>query len=286
MRVLCCLNRDIASNLALNLLLPALTEHETRVALTEQVGALPPNEPLQRRQLRIAEQSLFNEIFFPLIEAAHAPATAGRLLTFGEIQERKAIPVQAVPTPNCGMGLQGIREFSPDVIVVIRYGAIFQKPVLEIPPLGVINLHSGVLPKYRGVLATFRALASQDCEIGCTLHYIDDPTIDTGDIISVGRMPVVSGHSLFRHILNLYPMGTQLLVDALRVLERGNPLPRRAQPNEGAAYYSYPSQSEWDEFNRLGWHVADPADLESTMGRYLPARFEDGRLAATPGSPL
>jgi methionyl-tRNA formyltransferase len=274
MRILCCLNRDIASNLALNLLLPVLTQHETRVALSEQVGTIPRNEPRQRRELRIAEQSLFNEVFFPLVETAHAAVSTGRLLTFSQIQTSKKIPVRAVHDPNCGAGLQRIRDFSPDVIVVIRYGAIFQRSVLEIPPLGVINLHSGILPRYRGVLATFRALANKDSEVGCTLHYIVDPTIDTGDIISVSRMPVVAGHSLLRHVLGLYPSGTQLLVDALRALASGDPLPHQMQPRDGGEYYSYPTQSEWDEFCGRGWSVADPSDLESTMGQYLPARAE------------
>src|SRR2546421_640653 len=72
MRILCCLNRDLASNIALNLLLPSLDGHDVRVGLTDRVGSgnSPTTEAAARRELRLAEQSLPNEVFFPLIERA------------------------------------------------------------------------------------------------------------------------------------------------------------------------------------------------------------------------
>jgi methionyl-tRNA formyltransferase len=265
MRILCCTNRDIASNLALNLLLPVLAEHEAQVVLTEQVGSVSADEPAPRRELRIAEQVLFNKFFFPLVES-RAVVPTGALLTFSEIQRLRNIPIHVLPDPNSGIGLRRIVEYSPEVIVCVRYGAILRSPVLEIPRLGVLNLHSGMLPTYRGVLPTFRALANEDGQIGCTLHYISDSTIDTGDIVSTSRMPVVANHSLLRHILDLYPSGIQMLADALRALWTGQELPRQAQ--SGGNYYSYPTQAEWDAFCSRGWRVADPSDVESLMARF------------------
>jgi methionyl-tRNA formyltransferase len=278
MRILCCINRDIASNFALNLLLPALAQHEVQVALTEQVGTVSAGEPAQRRELRIAEQGLFNEIFFPLVES-RAAAAAGAALTFAEIEALKRIPFQVVQNPNTGIGLRKIRDYAPDLIVCIRYGAILQRSVIEIPRLGVLNLHSGILPTYRGMLATFRALANEDAEIGCTLHYVADATIDSGDIISVSRVPVVAGNSLLRHILDLYPSGTRMLADALRALSAGEQLPRLPQSRVAGKYYSAPTQAEWDEFCSRGWQVAKPSDVASIMTHYLSARpdSEPGR---------
>ena len=64
MRILCCLNRDLASNVALNILLPVLAGHDVRVGLTERVGqvAAVSDEPAGRRELRVAEQSMPNEL--------------------------------------------------------------------------------------------------------------------------------------------------------------------------------------------------------------------------------
>jgi Formyl transferase len=153
MRILCCPNRDLASKLALNLLLP--------VGLTEQVGGVPAEESRQRRELRIAEQILPDLMLFPLVERA-APCEGGhRNLTFTEVQRLRGIPVDSLVDPNCASGL----DLKADVI--------------GIPPRGVLNLHSRILPAYRGVLATLRAMLKQETEVGCALHYIRDESIDT-----------------------------------------------------------------------------------------------------------
>ena len=67
MRILCCVNRDLPSAVALNLLLPALVGHEVRVGLSERVGRPTPEEAPGRRILRVAEQTLPNELVFPLV---------------------------------------------------------------------------------------------------------------------------------------------------------------------------------------------------------------------------
>ena len=269
MRILCCLNRDLASNLALNLLLPALAHHTVRVVLTERVGSLRTDEPRQRRELRIAEQALPNGALFPLVERAALPDNGRRHLTFTEISRARGIPVDPLSDPNGEAGLQFVRAFAPDLIVTIRYGAILKAPVIAVPGYGVLNLHSGILPAYRGVLATFRAMLAGEAHIGCTLHYIRDPSIDTGDIVGIRLIPLQRDESLLRNTLAVYPAGIQMLCAALETLQQGRPLPSTIQhPGEGT-YYSYPTQQEWDEFTRRGWRVADPSDLERIMSKYM-----------------
>lgn len=267
MRILCCLNRDLASNLALNLLLPALAPHTVRVGLTEQVGRAVANEPWQRAELRIAEQILPNLTLFPLIERATRDDTGHRHLTFGEIQRLRGIPIEILADPNGGPGLDLVKSFAPDLILTIRYGAILKAGVIGIPPRGVLNLHSGILPDYRGVLATFRAMLNQESEVGCTLHYIRDAGIDTGDIVAIHRQPLQE-RSLLRNILDLYPPGIEMLRRALQILEQGGELPTVAQQRGEGAYYSYPTSEEWDRFTRGGGRVADPSDLQQLLLRY------------------
>ncbi|MEO7963002.1 MAG: formyltransferase family protein, partial [Gemmatimonadaceae bacterium] len=117
-----------------------------------------------------------------------------------------------------------MRDLAPDLVVSIRYGAIFKSRFLAIPRLGVLNLHSGQLPTYRGVLATFRALAAGEKEIGMTVHYISDGTIDTGAIVAVTRTPVDRTRSLFWHIAQVYGPGIEALGDAVQRVLRGEVL--------------------------------------------------------------
>lgn len=242
MRILCCLNRDLASNLALSLLAPDLAGHEVRVALTERVGTPAVDEPIQRRALRAAEQLQPHEFIVP-----------------------NGIQLLPIANPNSDAGLTSIRAFAPDLILSIRYGAIFKEAVIGIPRLGILNLHSGVLPTYRGVLATFRALMNGDVEIGCTLHYISDASIDTGRIVATSRTAVHPDRSLLWHVLALYPSGVELIRAALRQLEQHGELPAHEHGREKGAYYSYPTALEWDEFTRRGWRIADPSDIQLAL---------------------
>jgi methionyl-tRNA formyltransferase len=76
--------------------------------------------------------------------------------------------------PNSVAGLELIRSLEPDLIVSIRYRRILKDEVIAIPRLGVLNLHSGVLPDYKGVMATFWAMLQNEEMIGATLHRIVD----------------------------------------------------------------------------------------------------------------
>jgi methionyl-tRNA formyltransferase len=271
MRLLCCLNRDLPSNLALNLLLPALRHHDVHVCLTEQVGdaAALRDEPRERRELRNAEQWLPNEVLFPLIERSNLPDRDSRYLTFVEIERHRGISIEQMPDPNSAQGLATIRAFAPDLIVAIRYGAIFKAAAIAAPKLGVLNLHSGLLPAYRGVLATFRALLNGDKEIGCTLHWISDPTIDTGGIIGIRTIPVDRNGSLLAHVLALYPPGVTLLSGVIEELAIGRRPRATEQPRHAGAYHRYPTATEWAEFLRLGWRVVDASDLFAAFRRYI-----------------
>ena len=254
----------------MNLLLPTLAGHQARVGLTERVGAVSgDDEPPQRRELRDAEQHYPNEILFPLLDRSRLPDDGRRYLTFAEIERHRGIPVQGLPSLNKGAGFELVQSFAPDLIVTVRYGSILKPPVIGLPRLGVLNLHSGRLPQYRGVLATFRALMNADTKIGCTLHYISDGTIDTGDVVGVESVRVRPEASLLAHVLSLYPPGVGLLHAAIESLAAGKELAHVPQAASGGAYYSYPTAEDWAEFARRGWRVTQAADLIAVSRLYL-----------------
>ena len=272
MKILCCVNADVVSNVALNLLLPALAPHEVFVGATTRVGsaAQEATEPPPRRELRVAEQRMPIELMFPLIESAELP-DEGRYLTFRELERHRGIPVTALSNPNVGDGLALIQRIAPDLILSIRYGAIFKSAAIGVPRLGILNLHAGLLPSYRGVIATFRAIMAGEREIGCTLHYITDGTIDTGPVVGYAPVAVNAQRSLFANVLSLYPSGIALIQQALSRLERGETLETHTQT--GGTYFSYPRADEWDDFVTRGWRVADPSDFHELFAKYAALSF-------------
>jgi methionyl-tRNA formyltransferase len=158
--------------------------------------------------------------------------------------------------------IQRIAATKPDIIVSIRFGLIIGEQVIAIPQHGVINLHSGVLPDYRGVMATFRAMTNGDAEIGSTLHFIQDSSIDTGDIISIEKITNQQNSSYLLNTLNLYRKGCHQLITAVENLDRNIYIPRQAQKNEGH-YFSFPTAEDLKHFTALGYQLFDPTELDA-----------------------
>jgi len=83
-----------------------------------------------------------------------------------------------------------ISELSPDLIVVSTFDQIIPKSIIDIPPLGVINVHPSPLPKYRGATPIFWVLRNSEKKTGITCHFIEDSKIDSGRIINSIPVPI------------------------------------------------------------------------------------------------
>src|SRR5213592_5134874 len=108
-----------------------------------------------------------------------------------------------------------IRGLAPDVIVVVAYGQILPREVLEIPCLACLNLHASLLPRWRGAAPIQAAIAAGDCETGITVMYMDEG-LDTGDILlqrSVEILANDTGGSLHDRLGQIAP---EALLESLR----------------------------------------------------------------------
>ena len=266
MRILCCANRDLESNYALNLLLPELSQHSARVVLSERVGQ--PSAPSAIRALRAIEQAIPNDVVFPLAERCVPPH--GRSLTFNELSTYCEGELPAAVDLNADAGLAFLDAFAPDLVITIRYGHILRARAIGVPTHGVINLHSGLLPQYRGILSTLYAMANGDADVGCTLHWIVEPSIDTGPIIAVARRPVERDRSLLWHVLSLYPLGVPLIVETVRRLTSGERVPRLPQAPGAGVYRSTPTAADVEALFGRGVELFDASDLREAFARYVP----------------
>lgn len=168
--------------------------------------------------------------------------------------------------PNSAAGLAALRRLRPDVIVSVRYRRILRDAVIKIPRLGVLNLHSGVLPDYKGVMATFWAMLRGEREIGATLHRIVDSGIDTGPILAIKRMATEFDRSYLANVLRLYAPGCDMVVGALQDLERGQRLDGRTQV-PGGHYFTAPRAADVERFLGQGLILADGKELAALYPR-------------------
>src|SRR4029077_19876612 len=126
------------------------------------------------------------------------------------------------------------RALKPDVVVVIAYGQILPRDVLEIPRLACLNVHASLLPRWRGAAPIQAAIAGGDRETGITVMYMDEG-LDTGDILlqrKVEILPSNTGGSLHDRLAQVAP---EALLESLRLLAAGKAT-RIPQDNALATY--------------------------------------------------
>ncbi len=117
-----------------------------------------------------------------------------------------------------------IGEFQPDLIVVCAYGRILPGPLLRLPPLGTINVHGSLLPKYRGAAPIQWAIIRGETETGITIMQMDEG-LDTGDILLPGAMPIELDDTAGTLAAKMAELGGRLLVEALDRLRAGTLTP-------------------------------------------------------------
>lgn len=127
-----------------------------------------------------------------------------------------------------------LKELAPDCIVVVAYGQILSKEILDIPPRGCINVHGSLLPKYRGASPINWCIVQGEVETGITTMYMD-VGLDTGDMIHKDTVAITPDMSFGELYYLLKPMGSEVLLKSLKEMEAGT-APRTPQNDEESSY--------------------------------------------------
>ncbi|HET6888246.1 MAG TPA: methionyl-tRNA formyltransferase [Candidatus Udaeobacter sp.] len=173
------------------------------------------------------------------------------------------IPVLQPARIKDRQALEEIRALRPDVIVVMAYGQILPRGLLETPEIGCLNLHASLLPRWRGAAPIQAAIAAGDREIGMTVMYMDEG-LDTGDILlqrTIDILPADTGGALHDRLAGVAP---ETLLESLDLLAKGK-APRTPQDNAVATYA--PKLKRED--GKIDW--SDPADaIERKIRAFNP----------------
>ena len=113
-----------------------------------------------------------------------------------------------------------IKEVNPDLIVVVAYGKILPKEIIDIPKYGIINVHSSLLPKYRGASPIHSAILNGDKESGVSIMYIEEG-LDSGDVILKETCEITEDDTLGTLHDRLKELGAIGLEKALKLIEMG-----------------------------------------------------------------
>ena len=212
-----------------------------------------------------------------------------------EVAIEHSIPVYTVEGLRQRPAQDLVRGFEPDVIVVAAYGYILPKEILEIPRLGCLNVHSSILPRWRGAAPVQRAILTQDEQVGVCIMRMEEG-LDTGDWC-VCRTVEVGETSYVDLLGQLADIGSQALLTALEMLQAGT-IEWNAQDENDVTYAEKISkgelfvQPETDALtNKLRVQASSPAHparcvVASRTVAILEARTVDEELVSELGLSL
>ncbi len=159
--------------------------------------------------------------------------------------------------------IDSLRAARPDLIIIVAYGQILPKAVLEIPPLGCINVHTSLLPRWRGAAPIQYAILHGDHETGVTTMYLDE-NMDTGDIILQRAQLIHADDTSATLHDRLAKLGGDLLVETVGLIAEGK-APRAKQDETRATY----SKKIAKEDGRVNW-TRSAVEIERQVRAFDP----------------
>ena len=164
-----------------------------------------------------------------------------------ELAQSAGIPVFQPERIKREEGVAMLKSCAPDLCVTAAFGQLLSQEILDIPPLGTINVHSSLLPRHRGSAPINWSIIQGDPVTGVTTMFTDKG-MDTGDILLTRETPIGPAENAGELSDRLAVMGAELLIETIRALEAGT-LTRIPQDHEAATYE--PKMDK--ELGRIDW---------------------------------
>jgi methionyl-tRNA formyltransferase len=177
-------------------------------------------------------------------------------------QEARRLGIAALTptTLKTAEALEQLRSYNADAAVVVAYGMILPKTILDAPHYGCFNLHGSLLPRWRGAAPINRAIMAGDAESGVMVMKMD-AGLDTGDVAMAERLPITDTMTAADLHDALAPLGADLMVRAMGALERGK-LQLTKQSEDGVTYAAKIDKAE----ARIDWNQPAHAVLRHIHG--------------------
>lgn len=150
---------------------------------------------------------------------------------------------------NSPVSIAKLKDLSPDLLISVAGNEIFKKPLIELAPKGCLNIHTALLPKYRGLMPSFWVLKHREKETGVSVFYVDEG-IDSGPILVQERFTI--GNMTQRELIQATKLlGMKATIKAIEKIREGN---TATIPNndEESTYFHFPTKKDIKEFRKAG----------------------------------
>lgn len=152
------------------------------------------------------------------------------------------------------ISIRNLQIFKPHTIAAIKNSGKF-----------LWNLHTGILPEYRGVFPQLWAMANDEKETGVTLHHVDEG-IDTGPIICSERFPIDKQSSFLKIFFESHTYATSCIIKAIKSGDHKSVLEQSAQAGE-SNYYTFPTPKNCENWEKKGIHISNPKEIVDILSK-------------------
>lgn len=166
---------------------------------------------------------------------------------------RRGIPCSIVGDVNAPVFLETLKACSPDVIISVSCPQIFKKPLIALPPKGILNLHGAILPHYRGVMPSFWMMANAETKAGVSIYFVNEK-IDAGDLCGQKIFNIGRHESLDQFLQRSKRIAADLLLATLLRMAKGKVRREPINLAQGS-YYSWPDADAVKRFRAAGHSI-------------------------------
>ena len=194
------------------------------------------------------------------------PAGRGKKLKASEVKElalQHDLPVFQPASLKSDDALSELSSLNADIMIVVAYGLLLPKAILEAPRLGCLNVHGSILPRWRGAAPIQRAIWAGDEETGVTIMQMDEG-LDTGDMLHISRCPIDATETSASLYAKLADLGPSALIETIAKLANGE-ITAQVQDDQQANYAKKLSKEEAN----IDWSM-DASQIERNIRAFNP----------------
>lgn len=218
-----------------------------------QTAAVYIAPPLFKKQTTLQATQRYIKTFGAAAGAHLTARVIGAKLqgrSIAAVCRKYGVPSSIVRDVNAPEFLDELRGFSPDVLVSVSCPLIFKKPLIELPPRGILNLHGAILPHYRGIMPAFRQLANGEEKAGVSIYFVNED-IDAGDLCGQRIFDIPPDDSLDSFLVRSKAIAADLLLEVLGRMEDGTVTSAPLNLAQGS-YYKWPDAAAVEQFRKRG----------------------------------
>jgi methionyl-tRNA formyltransferase len=194
------------------------------------------------------------------------PAGRGKKLKASEVKAlalEHDLPVFQPQSLKTDEALEELNSLNADIMIVVAYGLILPKAILDAPRLGCLNVHGSILPRWRGAAPIQRAIWAGDQQTGVTIMQMDEG-LDTGDMLHISRCPIDNTETSASLYTKLAELGPDALIDTINRLANGEITPEPQNDTDA----NYAKKLSKDEAN-IDWSM-DAEQIERNIRAFNP----------------